>query len=221
VLSIGQDLRGNFIEKWNFRMKTYQSGKRQTLLMYRRTVDRMFIATLLLGLLLLLSSLYPLLGGVGFLSQSIQEVISVSAAVVLTLSMFAFLARFRAYVQVNQNYLSLVTPLIRLNISFLRLRSAHPALIQQLFPANESGWARRSYLRPFYGKTAIVVDLKDYPLNPVLLRLFFTKEMFSPQNRGFVLLVPDWMRFSTELDTQHGKWLGGKNTKGKLPGILS
>ncbi len=202
-------------------MKTYQSGKRQTLLMYRRTVDRMFFATLLLGLLLLLISLYPLLGGVGILSQRIQAIISVSAAVVLTLSVFAFLARFRAYVQVDQNHLSLVTPLIHLNISYLRLRSAHPALIQQLFPANESGWARRSYLRPFYGKTAIVVELNKYPLDPVLLRLFFTKEMFSPQNRGFVLLVPDWMRFSTELDTLHGKWLGGQNTKGKHPSNLS
>ena len=202
-------------------MKSYKPGKRQTLLMYRRTVDRLFFATLLLGLLLLIISLYPLLGGVDFLSQRIQAIISVSAAVVLTLSMFAFLARFRAYVQVNQNHLSLVTPLIRLKISYLRLRSAHPALIQQLFPTNESGWARRSYLRPFYGKTAIVIELKGYPLDPVLLRLFFTKEMFSPQNRGFVLLVPDWMRFSTELDTLHGKWLGGQNAKGKHPSNLS
>lgn len=217
---MGQELRGIFKKNWNFHMKTYQSGKRQTLLMYRRTVDRMFFATLLLGILLLLISLFPLLGGIGSISQSILEVISVSAAVVLTLSMFAFLARFRAYVQVNPNHLSLVTPLIHLNISYLRLRSAHPALIQQLFPANESGWARRSYLKPFYGKTAIVVELKGYPLNPVLLRLFFAKEMFSPQNRGFVLLVPDWMRFSTELDTLHGKWLGGQKSQRKAPSIL-
>jgi hypothetical protein len=117
--------------------------------------------------------------------------------------------------------MSLVTPLFRLNISFQRLRSAHPALIQQLFPAKESSWARRSYLKPFYGKTAIVVELKGYPLNPALLRLFFTKEMFSPRNKGFVILVPDWMKFSTDLDTLHGKWLGGQNIKGKLPGNLS
>ena len=202
-------------------MKTSQTGKRQSLLMYRRTVDRLFIATLLLGLMLLTVWFYPLLGGVGFISQGIQAIISVSAAVVLTLSMFAFLARFRAYVQVKQTHLSIVTPLIHLNISFHRLRSAHPALIQQLFPAKVSSWARRSYLRPFYGKTAIVVDLKGYPLNSALLRLFFTKEMFSPQNLGFVLLVPDWMMFSTELDTLHGKWLGGQNNKGKLPGSVS
>ncbi|OGO33587.1 MAG: hypothetical protein A2Z16_08790 [Chloroflexi bacterium RBG_16_54_18] len=194
-------------------MKTLQTGKKQSLLMYRRTVDRLFFATLLLGLLLMAVWFFPLLGGVGFISQGTQSIISVSAVVVLTLSMFSYLARFRAYVQVKQSHLSVVTPLIHLNISFQRLRSAHPALIQQLFPARESSWARRSFLRPFYGKTAIVVELKGYPLNPALLRLFFTKEMFFPQNKGFVILIPDWMKFSTELDSMHGKWLGGQNSR--------
>ena len=184
-------------------MKILQTGKKQPLLMYRRTVDRIFIATFLLGFLLLAIWFYPFLGGVGYVSQSIQVFISISAVVVLTLSMFAFLARFRAYVQVNQTHLSLVTPVFRLNISFHRLRSTHPVLIQHLFPAKDSCWARRSYLKPYYGETAIVVELKDFPLNPALLRLFFAKEMFSPQNKGFVILVPDWMKFSTELDTMH------------------
>jgi hypothetical protein len=70
-------------------MKILQTGKKQSLLLYRRTVDRMFIATLLLGLLLLAIWLFPLLGGVGYIRPGIQAFISISAVVVLTLSMFA------------------------------------------------------------------------------------------------------------------------------------
>lgn len=194
------------------------SGKRQPLLMVRRSIDRLMFAMLLFGLLLLAIWSIPLLGGVGFISKTIQAVISVSAVVLIALSFFAFLARFRAFVQVKPSYLSIVTPLLQLNISFQRMRSAHPALIQQVFPPKEASWARRTYLSPFYGKTAVVLELSGYPLSKFLLRLFFTGEMFSPQNPGFVLLVPDWMGFSTELDTLHGRWLSNNNTKGRLPG---
>lgn len=199
-------------------MKELVSGKKQPLLMIRRSLDRLCLATLLFGLLLLGIWAFPWLAGVDYISKGTQSLLSVSSVVLLTLSMFSLLAGKRAYVQVQPTYLCLVTPLLRLNISFKRLRSAHPALVQQLFPPRDSGWARRAYLRPFYGKTAVVVELKGYPLNPVLLRLFFTRELFSPQNEGLVLLVPDWMAFSTELDTLHGKWLGWTKNKELIPG---
>lgn len=199
-------------------MNKTSSGKRQPLLMVRRSIDRLLVAMLLFGLLLFAIWMVPLLAGVGFISKAIQSVISVSAVVLVTLSLFAFLARFRAFVQVRPSYLSIVSPLLQLNISFQRLRSAHPALIQQLFPPKESSWAQRAYLHPFYGKTAVVLELNEYPISKFILRLFLTGEMFSPHNSGFVLLVPDWMTFSTELDTFHGRWLGGKNGKGKLSG---
>lgn len=196
------------------------SGKKRTLLMYRRTADRLFFATLIFGILLLVIWASPMLVGVVFISETIEAVIFISAVVVLTLSIFTFAARFKAYVQVKSSYFCIVTPLIHLNISYKRLHSAHPAHIQQLFPLKESNWAQRSFLQPFYGKTAIVVELSSYPLNPLLLRLFFTKEMFSPRNTGFILLVPDWLAFSTELDTLHGRWLGCQNDMLKPPGSL-
>jgi hypothetical protein len=31
--------------------------------------------------------------------------------------------------------------------------------------------------------------------------------MFSPLTPGFVLLVPDWMEFSEELESRRGAWL--------------
>ena len=201
-------------------MKSMKSGKRQPLLLYRRTFDRIFWATLIFGSLLLVVWSFPIFGGIDIVSDEVKTVLFLSAVVVLTLSIFAFLARFRAYAQAHHTHLCVVTPLLRLNISYKRIRSAHPALMQQLFPMNESSWTQRSFLSPFYGKTAVVVELKGYPLNPFILRLFLPTQMFSPQTTGFVLLVPDWMNFSTELDTLHGKWLGIQNGRGKLPGSV-
>jgi hypothetical protein len=120
-----------------------------------------------------------------------------------------------AYLQIYSNYLSVVTPFLRLKISFRRVRSIHPTLVQQLFPPNESSWSQRSFLEPFYGKTAVVVELTDYPMNPALLRLFLPAQMFSPHFIGLVFLVPDWMKLSTELDSVYGAWLQGQGGRAK------
>jgi hypothetical protein len=62
-------------------------------------------------------------------------------------------------------------------------------------------------LDPFYGRTAVVVELSDYPMNPRIMRFFLAPQMFSPRSKGLVFLVPDWMAFSTELDSFWGAWL--------------
>jgi hypothetical protein len=197
-------------------MTAAKCGKKQPLLMYRRTVDRLFIVTLVFGCLLLMIWMYPVLGGVDYISEGVQTIIFLSAVVVLTLSVFAFIARFRAYIQVHQSYLSLVTPFLHLKISFKRVLSVHPVLVQQILPTSKMSWSQRSYLGPFFGKTALVVELRNYPLNPKFLRLFLGPQLFTSQTMGFVLLVPDWMKFSTELDTFHGRWLSKQNDYARL-----
>jgi hypothetical protein len=201
-------------------MKTLRTGDRHPLLMYRRTADRSWQVALVIGFFLLAIWMMPLLGGVEVIDDSVKAFLFVSAVVSLAISAFFFWARFVAYTQVYKDHLSLVTPFLRLNISYKRVRSAHPVLLQQLFPKNESSWSQRAFLEPFYGKTAVVIELKGYPMNPTLLRLFLPAQMFSPRTTGFVLLVPEWMKFSTELDTLQGKWLGLQNMKPNLPGSL-
>jgi hypothetical protein len=100
-----------------------------------------------------------------------------------------------------------VTPFLNLKVAYRRIRSIHPALLQQIFPKESARWAETSFLEPFYGKTAIIIEVRGFPMNPSLLRLFLPRYMFSPMTSGFVLMVPDWMKFSTELDTLRGNWL--------------
>jgi hypothetical protein len=112
-----------------------------------------------------------------------------------------------AYTQAHQDHLSIVTPFLNLKISYRRIRSIHPSLLQQVFPKENAKWAENSFLQPFYGKTAMVVEIRNYPMSPRLLRLFFPRYMFSPRSPGFLLLVPDWMKFSTEIDSLRGNWM--------------
>lgn len=120
---------------------------------------------------------------------------------------YALIGRFFAYVQPRDGYLSVVTPILRFRIGYSRIRSVRPNLIQQIFPSNQLSWAQSRFISPFYGKTVLVVETRGFPLSPALLKLFLPNVMFSPNVTGFVLLVPDWMAFSTDLDSMMGAWL--------------
>lgn len=188
-------------------MAEKKTGKKHTLLLYRRMMDRLWPSTLLLALLLL--------GIWGLSEYNIAQVLEyqddtlllVTGGFCLAFSLFAFIVRKSAYVQAASDHLKLVTPFYRVNISYQRMRSLHPALIMRIFPAGKQGWAENNYLEPFSNFTALILELNSYPLNPRLLRLFFPRQIFSPYSRGLVLLVDDWMALSTEVDSLSGTWL--------------
>jgi hypothetical protein len=188
-------------------MKSKSAGGRHPLLFYRRTMSRLWKATLLLGILLA--------AALGFLSLEPTVILGldgtswlvIATVVALAISLFAFFARWMAYVQAQANSLKIVTPFLRFHISYKRMRSIRPSLTQQLFPPEKSSWSERSYLTPFYGKTALVVEMKGFPINPALLKLFLPDVMFTRNTTGMVLMVADWMQLSTEIDSFRGTWM--------------
>ena len=188
-------------------MKTRKAGTRRQLLFYRRTMDRLWAATLILGVLLGAIWLWSWFSETPILDPGGEIWLLAGAAVALGFTVFAFISRQAAYVQPYQDHLRLVTPFLRMNISYRRIRSVHPAAFQQLFPPSKASWAQRSFLEPFYGRTVVVVDLTTYPMSPLLLRLFLAPQMFSPQSTGFVLVVADWMSFTTEMDSFRTSWM--------------
>jgi hypothetical protein len=194
-------------------MKAKKAGDRHPLLFYRRTIDRIWKSSLALGIVFGVVVWFDLIYDVSILGISSKLWLIVICILAFGLSIFGYIARYFAYVKVFPDYFKVATPFLRFRISFRRMRSIYPVLVQQLFPKDESKWSERNFLEPFYGKTALVVELKGYPLNPVLLRLFLPPQMFSPRATGFVLIVPDWMKLSTELDSFHGTWLQRESTR--------
>ncbi|MCX8061861.1 MAG: hypothetical protein N3D16_04715 [Anaerolineales bacterium] len=187
-------------------MKRARLGKRYPLLMYRRTLDRLWPSLFLSGAILLVAGLYVRFAPTS-LEQDQAAWLLISGALLLILSLFFILLRYAAYVQARTDHLRFVTPFLQMRISYRRIRSAHPAEITALFPPQRTAGSLRSFLEPFYGRTAVVLELNGYPMPKPILRLFLARAMFHPLTEGLVLLVPDWIAFSSELDSLRAEWL--------------
>lgn len=114
---------------------------------------------------------------------------------------FFLLIRQIAYIRPFPGYIKLVTPFLRVNISYKRLQKTTTSEMRQLFPPKSlSGWMRDIF-EPLAGQTAIILELKSYPIAPFLLRLFLSRFFFKDKTPHFVILVKDWMGLSTEIDS--------------------
>lgn len=186
-------------------MKQKNKGKHHPLLLYRRTMDRFVLATLPLGVVMVVIQ-WPGLGLLSSTQQNYDNLLLIATVIVLGMALMGLILRSFAYVQARSDHLRLATPLFSLKISYRRIKSVHPAALAKLYPIHDASWSERRFLEPYYGETAVVVELSGYPLSKKFLRLFLGSYTFLPHNTGFVFVVPDWMGLSTEIDTLHGKW---------------
>ncbi len=201
-------------------MKQKNKGKRHPLLLYRRTMDRFILATLPLGVVMAAIQ-WP---GLGFLPDShiYSDILLLLATfIVLGMAFTGIIFRKFAYVQAKADHLRVATPLFALKVSYRRVMSVHPASLGKLFPPHEASWTERRFLEPYYGDTAVVIELSGYPLSKKFLRMFLGSNTFLPHRTGFVFLVPDWMGLSTEIDALHGKWRHQQSRAGTDPQMLN
>lgn len=130
---------------------------------------------------------WQLFGGIGVLS--------------ILVGFFFLIIRQIAYVQPFPGYLKIVTPFMRINISYKRIHKTTTAEMRQLFPPKSmSGWLRDIF-QPLANQTAIVLELKGYPISPTVLRLFLSRFFFKDKTPHLVILVKDWMQLSSEIDS--------------------
>lgn len=177
-------------------------GKRYPLLLYTRMLDRWWPALFLIGLGTtslawpFYSDLYTRLtepwrwmtmAGVGGL---------VTAA-----SLLMLLMRRSAYVQPFQDHLQLVTPFLRMRISYRRFKHTTTTVMSRLFHPRSLRGLQRDILEPLFGATAVVIELNALPLPRSVLRLFLSPFFFKDSTPHIVVLVRDWMQFSTELES--------------------
>lgn len=195
--------------------RTLKVGKRHPLLIYRRAMDRALSASVLLGILIVVAWGWIYFGEPQRMAEVTPWLVA-GGIVAGVFAIFAFLTRWMAYVQAHSNHLRVVTPFLRLKVSYQRVRSVHPTEFQQLFPFHETSWSDKNFLEPFFGMTVVVVELSSYPLNRALLRLFLPKQMFSKGTPGLIFIVQDWMGLSTELDSLTGTWMQFRKPRRKV-----
>ena len=121
------------------------------------------------------------------------------------IGLLMFLMRKSAYVQPFTDHLRLVTPFLRLNISYKRFTRTSTASMGALFPPKNVGRAMAEIVEPLAKMSAIVIEVKALPMKQSSLRMFLSPLFFKDKSPHIVILVEDWMRFSAEMDSwRHG-----------------
>ncbi|MFL7867226.1 MAG: hypothetical protein AB8I58_00280 [Anaerolineales bacterium] len=190
-----------------------KAGRRYPLVIYTHMLNRWWPATFMLSL-----ALFAVAWGVSRTSEGqAQPYLVVATAglggLVFIFTLFLWVIRKFAFVQAFPTYLRLATPFLRINISYRRFRGTTTSEMRALFPPKSiSNW-RREIIAPLSSMTAIVINLNGYPVSPTLLRLFLSPFFFKDKTPHFVILVKDWLRLTTEIDSmRHG---GGESQKPK------
>jgi hypothetical protein len=124
----------------------------------------------------------------------------------LLLAIFLSIIRRFAYVRPYENHLRLVTPFLQVKISYRRIRQTSTMEFSSLFPPDKYKVRQREILYPLMKRTMVVLDLTGFPLPPAALKLFLSRFFFPDDTPRLALLVPDWINFSTELESMRGVW---------------
>jgi len=175
-----------------------KGGRRYPLVVYTHMMDRWWPAVFTLGLALL--ALSWAVRNWGYEDWRWIALISVGGLNIF-LGILLLVLRKSAYVQPLSDHLRVVTPFLRLNISYKRFRRASSANMGVLFPPQSVSSWRAEIIRPLAKMTVLVIELNSYPMSQSALRLFLSPLFFKDKSPHFVILVDDWMKFSNELES--------------------
>jgi len=203
-------------------------GRKHRLEVYFRIGQRMRMGPLLLavvGLLLLaytyatqIISLWPSL--INLLPPSIVDILWLGPArrplvfALLLLSGLLYLANIVvsrvSVVQARRDHILIRAGLVPLVISYSRVNSLRPVQVGQQYSPKSLKGRDRSLVEPFFGSTAVAVDLRSFPMSEATLRRFWSKFMFLTDRKGVLLVVEDAMVLIQEIDALRSKYLDRK-----------
>ena len=178
-----------------------RGGTKFPLIVYKHLLNRWWTPMFAMGLGMFGIAYGQYMEPLGpFLPMSWMPLVAIGVLAIM-IGIFFLIIRQIAYVQAFPGYLKLVTPFLRLNISYKRIHKITTTEMKLLFPPKSmSGWMRDIFA-PLANQTALIIELKGYPISPVILRMFLSRFFFKDKTPHFVILVKDWMKLSSELDS--------------------
>jgi len=179
-------------------------GKRFRLLIYERMWQRWAWPCVLI--VLASAALWRFAPRISTIHPSLRILAIIPALVCLVILVYAYLARRLAWIQCRSGHLRIQTPIYPLAISYSRIKGARPKTLGQVFDPTAQKAAQRNWLRPYWHKTVLVVELSKYPVSKKWLRLWFSPYLLPPHVTGFVFLVEDWMALSRQLEDYRANW---------------
>lgn len=178
-----------------------RAGHKYPLIVYRHILNRWWPPMLAMGLGMFALAYSEYIKPLGRLLSWNWQLPAAVGVLGIMVGIFFWVIRFFAYVRPYPTYLKLVTPFMRINISYKRIKKTTATEMRYLFPFKSMSWWVREIFSPLAHKTALVIDLSAYPISPTVLRLFLHRFFFKDKTPHLVILVEEWMRFSSELDS--------------------
>jgi hypothetical protein len=176
-------------------------GKKYPLIVYRHIVSRWWFAMIFMGAGLFAIAYSEYIQPLGQFLTWRWMMPAAAGLISIFVGILFFVIRFMAYVQPYPDHLRFVTPFLRMNISYRRIRRTTTTEMRMLFTLKKlSGWVQDIF-SPLATKTALVIELSAYPIPPFILRLFLSRFFFKDRTPHLVILVDDWLRFSSEMDS--------------------
>lgn len=178
-----------------------RGGTKFPLIVYKHLLNRWWTPMIAMGLGMFGIAYGQYMEPLGPFLPSLWMPFVVIGVLAIMIGIFFLIIRQIAYVQAFPGYLKFVTPFLRMNISYRRIHKTTTVEMRQLFPPQSmSGWMRDIFA-PLASQTALIVELKGYPISPVILRMFLSRFFFKDKTPHLVILVKDWMKLSSELDS--------------------
>ncbi len=179
-------------------------GYRHPLVLYKVVISRFRRPAFILSLLLLGLWLPVSRSRLSWPAPSAAPWLFAGGAVAALFWGFTLIGPQFTHAQARSNHLRIRTPIYRLNVSYRRVESTHPVKLAKEFAPGTVARGHRKLIEPFIDHTALGVDLHEYPLHPLVLRLFLHPLFLAPDRTGLVLIVDDWMKLSAEISDRMG-----------------
>ena len=189
------------------------NGRQHPLLIYRRLYALWRPLALVITLLWLLLWWFA---PAPFDSELSQLAVLTAAGLFGLFFLYTLAAPRLTFVQCRPTHLLLSTPLFRLAVSYSRIRTTRPVL----FDPPRSRGGQELLVGPLRGLTAVAVDLNRYPISVRWLRLWLNEFLVPDNFIGLVLLTPNWMELSRDIDTFRTHWKARRLGEGS-PGLTS
>jgi hypothetical protein len=175
---------------------------RYPLPLYERVMKRWTSATFWLGVFLVGFGAAAWFLAPQFSDWNIYLLLGAGAFAFLV-TLILFLIRKSAYLQLYPEYLRIATPFMRVKVNYKNIKRTNTAEMSKLFPMQKIRGMRRDIISPFMKYTVIVVSLDKFPRAPWLLHTFLSPFFFIPKDKSphFILLVDNWLDFSTDLES--------------------
>ena len=200
------------------------AGKRHTLLVFRRRYHNhrglyFFVAFLFFAFYVALN-----LAPASFWERipwgpDYDWVLLVGGVIVFLLALFRVVASEIPYVQCTEKNLRIQTPLYPIVISYKRMQETRPNPMFQIYHREKLSRAERNLVLAdkVGGQTALVIEMGSWPMSLTTLKFWLSNLMFTPDNRGLVLWVEDWMMLNRELGDFKDRWRDRKTGRDEGP----